>query len=78
MTIKKIRTAYHDVVALEGSDKITRQDYQEELIPVLEEAKKHHKKINFLFFLGPTFQRYSIGAIWEDLKLSLKYLRSFD
>lgn len=77
MSLKRMQTGYPDVVAVEASDKITKEDYEKELVPILKEAKEKQQKINFLFFMGPTFQRYSIGAIWEDLKLSFKYLRTF-
>jgi SpoIIAA-like len=63
---------------LRARGKLTRRDYQEVLIPRLEEAIREHGKARLLFHLDPDFQGWELGALWDDLKFDLKHRRDFE
>ena len=66
-----------DVVAVRAVGIITAQDYQDMLMPLVEEKLKQHDKLKCLFVLGDEYTTYSGGAAWEDTKFDLKLMRHF-
>lgn len=67
-----------NVVGFRGSGKITADDYKHVLIPAIEEALDRHRRIRLLYVLGPEVEGYSPGAAWEDTKVGMKHLTSWD
>jgi len=57
---------------------VTAQDYENVLLPAVDEALKRHKKIRFLFRTGKDFSGYTAGAMWDDAKLGVRHLTAFD
>ncbi len=55
------------------SGEVTRADYEETLIPPIREAIENEQKIRCLCLLGPEFEGYEAGAVWEDVKTGAKY-----
>ena len=47
-------------------------DYETVLDPALDEAIAAHEKVNLVFVLGEEFERYSLGAMWQDALLEGK------
>jgi hypothetical protein len=66
------------VLWLRASGKLTRQDYQEVLIPRLEAVIREHGKARLLFHLDPDFQGWELGALWDDLKFDLNHKDDFE
>ncbi len=54
------------------SGEITRADYDEVLIPALDEAFEAGE-VRCLCQLGPGFEGYEAGAVWEDLKTGARF-----
>ena len=67
----------NDVIAMEAVGEITGRDYDEVLVPLIEEKLKKHDKLKLFFKLGAAFESYSMGAAWDDLRLGLKHPLSF-
>lgn len=67
-----------NVVAVSASGKVTGEDYDEILIPVIEEKLKKHGKICFLYVLGPAFSGFTAEAMWDDAKIGMKHLASYE
>lgn len=67
----------NDVIAIDAAGEITGRDYDEVLVPLIEEKLKRHDKLKLFFKLGAAFESYSIGAAWDDLRLGLKHPLSF-
>jgi hypothetical protein len=59
------------VVALSATGNVTRQDYDEVLVPAVEAALRRHDKVRIYYELGPRFVRFDTGAIWEDFKVGV-------
>ena len=54
------------------SGEITRADYDDVLVPALDEAFAGGE-VRCLCQLGPGFEGYEAGAVWEDLKTGARF-----
>ncbi|HSH08860.1 MAG TPA: STAS/SEC14 domain-containing protein [Oceanipulchritudo sp.] len=66
------------VAAFRASGEVTAKDYEEVLVPLVEEKLSHHKKISLLYSLGPEFKRFTAGAMWDDTKVGLKHIANWE
>ena len=66
------------VIGFTASARITAEDYEKILIPAVEAKLKVHDKISILYCLGKDFESFSAGAIWDDTKLGMIHLLSWD
>lgn len=76
--LQELPTHREGIVGFEAKGKIEAKDYQEILLPLLEKFRAEGKKIRFLFYLGPDFTGFTPGATWEDFKLGLQHIRTFE
>jgi len=67
-----------NVVAVKATGKITREDYEEVLIPAIEEKLKKHAKIRLLYQIGADAVEFTAGAMWDDAKIGLRHLTAFE
>jgi len=67
-----------NVIAIRATGEVTSADYDDKLIPLVTEKAKSHGKVRLLMVLGPDFEGYSAGAIWDDARLGLTHWRSFE
>jgi len=75
---KEIEMNQNDMFGFEVKGKLTAEDYQQTLEPLLSKARADGKKIRFLMYLGPDFTGFTPGASWEDFKVGMRYLRIFE
>jgi hypothetical protein len=72
----------HDLPAgvdgLRAKGKVTREDYERVLQPILEEARSQGRRIRLIYQFGPEFEGFTAGGAWEDARLGLRYLRLFE
>ena len=66
------------VLGLEAIDDVEKEDYEDVLVPAVEAAVAEHGKVRLVYVLGPDFDEYEGGAVWEDLKLGVRHLSSFE
>jgi len=52
---------------------VTKRDYDEVLIPLIRDAIEAGEELRFLCQVGPDFEGYEAGAVWDDIKTGLKY-----
>lgn len=67
----------NDVIAIEGEGKITADTYRALLAPLVAEKLKRHDKLKIFAKLGPDFEGFSAGAMWDDARLGLGHLTTF-
>jgi hypothetical protein len=67
-----------NVVGVVAKGEVTREDYEQRLVPAVEEALAAHDKLRLLYVLGAEFTGFSGGAMWEDGKLGLGHLGSWE
>src|SRR4051794_31823329 len=66
------------VVGLEAVDDVEQEDYENVVVPVIDQAIARHGKIRLVYVLGHEFDGYEGGAVWEDLKLGAKHPTAFE
>lgn len=66
------------VLGLNASGEVTANDYKTVLVPAIEEKLTKQKKVRLLYVFGDEFTGYSGGAAWEDAKVGMKHLTSFE
>lgn len=75
----EILTGFPDgVVALSAKGRVTRQDYEEVLIPKVSESFRLHGTMRCYYELGPGFAGMAAGAMWEDFKLGIEHLKGWE
>jgi len=67
-----------EIVGLEGTGRITGEDYERVVVPAVEDRLRRHKKIRLLYHLGDDFEGVSARAAWEDTKVGLRHLLQFE
>ena len=71
--IKRIAGMPDGVLGFEAEGNVTGEDYQEVLVPALEDELEDHDKIRFLYVLGPDFTGYDSAAMWDDAKIGVDH-----
>jgi hypothetical protein len=68
------------VLGVEATGEVTAEDYETVLVPAVEAAIRAADggKIRILYVFGHDFPSYSAGAAWQDTKLGLGHLRSWE
>lgn len=62
------------VVALAAQGQLTRKDYEEVVIPKVNEALGRHDSVRVYYELGESFTGIDAEAAWEDLKIGFEHL----
>lgn len=60
-----------NVLAVRAIGRVTAQDYEQVLIPAVEEALHQHDKIRLYYELGKEFEGIDAVAMFEDLKVGI-------
>jgi hypothetical protein len=66
------------VLAFSAKGTVTRSDYDQIIVPAVEEASAKHHKLRFLYDIGADFSEFETAVMWEDAKIGLKHLWSWD
>ena len=67
-----------NVVGMRAEGKVHAQDYRSVLDPAIEAALAAHDRIRMLYVLGPGFDGYSGGAMWQDTKLGMAHWSAWE
>jgi len=66
------------VVGITAKGTVQKQDYENVLIPLMQEKLAAKEKVRVLMVFGPEFTGYTAGAMWEDSKFGFAHLRDFE
>lgn len=66
------------ILGVRASGRVSREDYEAVIDPLLAEAGRAGRRIRFLYHFAPDFEAFTPGAAWEDAKVGLQYLRLFE
>ena len=67
-----------NVVAVSTSGRVTEEDYDNVLIPAIEDKIKKCGKIRMLYHLGKDFTSFTYEAMWDDTKVGIRHLTAFE
>ena len=76
--IEKLKDLPAGIDGVRAIGKISKEDYEQVFVPLLDDARREGRHIRFLYQLGPEFEGFTPGAAWEDAKIGLHFLRLFD
>ena len=71
--ITKLTGLPENILGFEAKGELTANDYESILIPEVENVLKKYKKVRLLYYLGPEFEGFTPGAMWDDAKIGLKH-----
>ncbi len=66
------------VVALRAEGHVTREDYEEVLLPRVNQALARHGKVRLYYELGSSFRSIDAEAAWEDFKIGVEHLSQWE
>ena len=78
MAIRIIEGLPDNVLGFEALGKVSGDDYKDVIMPAVETRAKQHPKIRMLYVLGAEFESYSPGALWDDARVGLSHMGSFE
>ncbi len=67
-----------NVVGIAASGQVDANDYETVLIPAIEMALQKHRRIRLLYQLGPEFNGFTTGAMWDDAKVGLAHWKAWE
>ena len=66
------------VIGFSAEGTVTDADYKTVLIPAVEDTLKAGGKVRLLYFLGPQFEKYAPGAMWDDTMFGARHYFDFE
>jgi hypothetical protein len=66
------------VLAFACKGHVTRNDYETNLIPVVESAMQKPGKVRLYYQINPDFSGIDAGAAWDDFKVGMHHLTRWE
>jgi len=63
-----------DTVGFVATGRITKDDYENVLIPATEAAFRNHEKVAVYYQIGPNFDGFDAGAMLDDALIGMRHL----
>ncbi|AXF25221.1 hypothetical protein CUJ89_26900 [Burkholderia pyrrocinia] len=76
--IEKVNGLPDGVAGFVATGQVTRQDYEDVLIPAMEAMLRKHAKVRLYYELGIDFTGMDPGAAWEDFKLGVQHITQWE
>jgi hypothetical protein len=78
MTIELWQDLPDSVVGLTARGEVSARDYEQTLIPAVEDRLSRHDKIRIIYHLAEDFTGFSPGAMWDDAKLGMSHFTAWE
>lgn len=76
--LEQIQDLPEGVIGFEAIGRLSAEDYEKTLIPVANAMLAQGKKLRFLYYAGPRFEGFDIGAAWDDMTWGMRHMTDFD
>ena len=76
--VKFIENNYTNIVAFNFEGEITKDDFENVIVPKIEQQIEAIDEINLVYVLNTDLSNFSTGAWWEDAMLGLKNLTKWN
>jgi hypothetical protein len=73
--IERIEDVPPGIDAVRAVGKISREDYDAVVLPLVDAAAREGRRLRILCEVGPDFHGLTPSAAWEDVKIGLRALR---
>ena len=67
-----------NVIGFVASGHVSASDYEAILIPTIKAALDQHGKVRILYQLADDFDGFTLGGMWDDTKVGLGHLASWE
>lgn len=67
-----------NIVGVTASGMVTKEDYDNVLIPAIEDKIQKYEKIRFLYYLGKEFKDFTREAMLEDAIVGIRHITAFE
>ena len=67
-----------NVICFQATGKLTHGDYEQVLVPRLEQIIKDHGKARCLLAMGEEFHGWEPAALWDDAEFGMKHRTDFE
>jgi hypothetical protein len=67
-----------NVLAIAAKGRVTAKDYDEVLIPKIDETIQRYGKVRCFYELGPDYSGFDAGAAWKDFKLGVAHITRWE
>ena len=67
-----------NILGLTARGEVTASDYEETLMPAVEDKLTRHEKIRVIYHVGEDFTGFSAGALWDDAKLGMSHFHAWE
>ena len=76
--IELVEGAPQGVLAFKAVGEVVAKDYEDVLKPAVDAALAGGHKIRCVYEIGPEFDRYSMGASWDDTMIGFAHLTKWE
>lgn len=67
-----------NIIIITAKGKITGDDYENSIVPAIEETLKEYDKLRFLYILGEEYDSFAREAMWDDTKIGMAHLTHYE
>ena len=76
--LERIQGLPENVIGFTARGVVTGADYESVLIPAVEKMLADRKNVRLLYHLGDDFKGFDAEAIWNDAKVGMQHLTSWE
>ena len=73
--LERIASLPAGIDGVKAVGKVSQQDYQQVLEPLIDEARRADRRLRLVYQFGPDFESFTAGGAWEDASVGLRSLR---
>ncbi len=67
-----------NILIITAKGEITDDDYEDQIVPAVENVLENYEKLRFLYVLGEEYDGFEGDAMWEDTKIGMKHLTHYE
>jgi len=67
-----------NILIITAKGKVTDDDYEDSIVPAVEDILKNYDKMRFLYILGDEYDGFEGDAMWDDAKVGMKHITSYE
>ncbi|MBJ6726829.1 SpoIIAA family protein [Geomesophilobacter sediminis] len=76
--VERIEGLPEHVLGFNARGQVTAADYETIIIPAVEEMRLRHRRLHFLYHLGPEFTGFEAKALWDDARLGIAHRKEWE
>ena len=61
-----------DIVGIHAVGEVTKEEYETVVVPRIDDLVARQGKIKFMLVLETDIQKFTLGALWDDVKLGIQ------